>query len=71
MLLGHKIKSWSSAHPVIVLSSEEAALYALVKAATQAKGLGSLLGDYGHNTVATPQRQWALCIEKTLEQQDM
>ena len=46
MLGIHMIKSWSSSQPVIALSSGEAELYALVKAATQAKGIGSLMMDF-------------------------
>ena len=46
MLGSHMIKSWSSSQPVIALSSGEAELYALVKAATQAKGIGSLMMDF-------------------------
>ena len=47
MLGGHLIKSWSSTQPVIALSSGEAELYALVKGASQATGLMSMLFDYG------------------------
>ena len=47
MIGEHLIKSWSSTQPVIALSSGEAELYALVKAAAQAKGLCSLLADFG------------------------
>ena len=47
------IKSWSSTQAVIALSSGEAELYALVKAAAQAKGLTSLLWDYGHHVDTT------------------
>ena len=47
MIGGHLIKSWSSTQPVIALSSGEAELYALVKAASQAKGLCSLMADLG------------------------
>ena len=46
MIGGHLIKSWSSTQPVIALSSGEAELYALVKAASQAKGLCSLMADF-------------------------
>ena len=38
MIGGHMIKSWSTTQPVIALSSGEAVLYSLVKAAAQAKG---------------------------------
>ena len=50
MMGSHLVKSWSTTQPVIALSSGEAELYAIVKIATQAKGLGSLLGDYGYDT---------------------
>ena len=50
MMGGHLIKSWSTTQPVIALRSGEAEFYAIVKSATQAKGLGSLLGDYGYDT---------------------
>ena len=40
------IKSWSSSQPVVALSSGEADLYALIKAATQAKGLASQMLDF-------------------------
>ena len=53
MLGGHLIKSWSSTQPVIALSSGEAELYALVKAASQGTGLLSMLMDYGHELEAT------------------
>ena len=50
MIGGHLIKSWSSTQPVIALSSGEAELYALVKAASHAKGLCSLIADFGFET---------------------
>ena len=51
MLIGqHLIKSWSSTQPVIALSSAEAELYALVKGATQAVGLASMLQDLDVDT---------------------
>ena len=53
MMGRHMIKSWSSSQPVVALSSGEAELYALVKAATQAKGLTSLLWDYGQEVDTT------------------
>ena len=46
MLGNHMIKSWSSSQLVIALSSGDAELYALVKAATLAKSLGSLMRDF-------------------------
>ena len=48
MLIGkHMVKSWSSTQPVVALSSGEAELYALVRGASQATGLISMLADYG------------------------
>ena len=46
MMGKHLIKSWSSTQKVIALSSGEAELYALLKGATQAKGLMSMSGDW-------------------------
>ena len=45
----HLVKSWSSTQSVIALSTGEAELYALNKAAAQALGLQSLLADMGIN----------------------
>lgn len=45
----HVIKAWSSTQTVIALSSGEAELYALNKAAAQALGIQSLLNDLGIN----------------------
>ena len=56
MLGKHFIKSWSSTQKVIALSSGEAELYALLKGATQAKGLMSMLYDWNiitHSIVNT------------------
>ena len=53
MLGQHMVKSWSSSQPVVALSSGEAELYALVKAATQANGIASLLQDFGMATNIT------------------
>ena len=47
MIGGHIITSWSTTQPAIALSSGEAELYSLVKAASQANGLCSLLDDFG------------------------
>ena len=48
LLIGNNlVESWSSSQPVVALSSGEAELYAFIKTATQAKGLCSLLGDFG------------------------
>ena len=43
----HMIKSWSSTQHCIALSSGEAELYALVKAAAQVKGMMSLAFNFG------------------------
>ncbi len=43
----HMLKSWSSTQQLIALSSSEAELYALLKGATQAKRVMSMLKDYG------------------------
>ena len=43
----HCIRTWSSTQQTIALSSGEAELYALVKVAAQAKGLCSMLSDFG------------------------
>lgn len=43
----HVVKAWSSTQTVIALSTGEAELYALNKAAAQALGLQSLLRDLG------------------------
>ena len=48
MMGSHLIKSWATSQPVVALSSGETELYALVKAAAQAKGHSSLLGDFGY-----------------------
>ena len=53
MLGKHMVKSWSSSQLVVALSSSEAELYALVKVATQAKGISSLLQDFGMTTDIT------------------
>ena len=48
MRLGdHVVKAWSSTQTVIALSTGEAELYAMNKAAAQALGLQSLLRDLG------------------------
>jgi hypothetical protein len=48
MQLGlHTVKSWSSTQAGVALSSGEAEYYGLVKGASQAIGLRSLLGDLG------------------------
>ena len=48
MMMGmHMIKSWSSTQQVLALSSGEAELYALLKGASQMKGLMSQLAEWG------------------------
>ena len=44
---GHAIKTWSANQQVIALSSGEAEYYGIVKGATIAKGLQSMLLDFG------------------------
>ena len=41
------IKSWSSTQQLVALSSGEAELYALIKGASQTKGIISMLMDFG------------------------
>ncbi len=54
MMLGkHVIKSWSSTQQVIALSSGEAELYAILKGASQTKGLMSMLLDYSYELTGT------------------
>ena len=43
----HMLKTWSSQQQIIALSSGEAELYALVKAAAQTKGIMAMLADFG------------------------
>ena len=43
----HLIKSWSSTQQLVALSSGEAELYALIKGASQIKGIISMLVDFG------------------------
>ena len=43
----HVIKSWSSTQQLVALSSGEAELYALIKGASQTKGIISMLMDFG------------------------
>ena len=43
----HMIKTWASTQQVVALSSGEAELYALVKGASQAVGIMSMMMDYG------------------------
>ena len=50
MMGSHTIKTWSSTQAVIALSSGEAEYYGMVKGASQALGLKSMLGDIGMRT---------------------
>ena len=43
----HLLKSWSTTQQVVALSSGEAELYAMLKGATQAKGIMSMFNDWG------------------------
>ena len=58
------MKSWSSSQPVVSRRSCEAELHALTKAATQAKGLASLMLDFDMdvNTVVHTDSTAALGI---------
>ena len=47
MLGHHVIKGWSSTQSVVALSSGEAEYYGLVKGATIAVGVQSMLSDFG------------------------
>ena len=50
MMLGdHPVKSWSSTQTVIALSTGEAELYAINKAAASGLGAQSILSDLGMN----------------------
>ena len=54
MKLGtHVLKTWSSTQATVALSSAEAELYALTKAASQTLGIMSLLNDFNVETKAT------------------
>ena len=55
MLGGHVLKTWSTTQPTVSLSSGEAELYGVVKAAGSALGQQSLLKDLGHEL---PVRVW-------------
>ena len=46
---GHTLKAYSATQNIIALSSAEAELYALVKAASSAMGLVSTAGDFGEH----------------------
>ena len=43
----HLLKSWSSTQSVVALSSGEIEFYGLVKGASEALGIKSVLGDWG------------------------
>ena len=49
---GHLVESWSSAQQVVALSSGEAGLHGILDGATQAKGLISMMADFGEKVVA-------------------
>ena len=54
MYLGsHLVKSWIATQQVMALSSGEAELYAMLKGATQSKGLMSMMADFGESVEAT------------------
>ena len=50
---GHILKTWSSTQSTVALSSGEAELYALTKAAAQCLGMLAILKDFGVITDAT------------------
>eukprot|EP00973_Karenia_brevis_P047469 6590130-Karenia_brevis.AAC.1 len=52
MIGTHLIKSWASTQNVIALSSGEAELYALTKAASQTLGLVTMANDFGEKLQA-------------------
>ena len=45
----HTVKTWSTSQQTLAMSSGEAELYAVTKAAAQALGIMSMLGDFGIN----------------------
>ena len=49
----HVLKTWASTHSVIALSVGEAEYYAIVRGASQALGLQSLLQEMGYKTGVT------------------
>ena len=51
MWCDHVLKTWSTTQHCIAMSSGEAELYALTKAAAQVKGLMSVLGDFGREVL--------------------
>jgi len=50
MLGNHMVKSWCSTQAIVALSSGEAEYYGIVKGASVALGLRSMLGDFGVET---------------------
>ena len=51
----HVIRTWSSTQPSVTLSSEEAELYGLVKAAGAGLGQPSIMTEFG---LKVPVRVW-------------
>ena len=49
----HVLKTWSTSQSTLALSSGEAELYALTKAATQLSGMISLAKDFGVTVIGT------------------
>ena len=43
----HNVKTWGKAQPMVTLSTAEAELVAGIKAATEGRGFGNLLNDFG------------------------
>ena len=64
MWSGHFVKAWSKTMAVLALSSGESELAAVVRAATEGKGLQSILNDFclcGHVAIKLtqlPQLGW-------------
>ena len=60
---GHVLKTWSSNQSTIALSSGEAELYAMTKAAAQVMGLMQIASDFGVKLdaiVRTDSTAWAM-----------
>ena len=49
----HVLKTWSTSQSTLALSSGEAELYAMTKAATQISGIISLAKDFGITVIGT------------------
>ena len=56
MLGKHCLKTWSSTHGAVALSSAEAEFYAMVEAVIRAKGLQSVASELGLKSVSGPIR---------------